>query len=85
MKYLLRRLFVKQLATLNEVNAFRTGGMSLFVVICYGNLQKEIPMFVLLFTALLLLDVSLAMAKHGLVSESKRHYNSKEIYGQTQQ
>lgn len=41
----LRRLFVKQLATLNEVNAFRTGGMSLFVVICYGNLQKEIPMY----------------------------------------
>lgn len=43
----LRRLFVKQLATLNEVNAFRTGGMSLFVVICYGNLQKEIPMYTL--------------------------------------
>lgn len=42
----LRRLFVKQLATLNEVNAFCSEGMSLFVVICYGNLQKEIPMYV---------------------------------------
>lgn len=68
----LRRLFVKQLATLNEVNAFPTGGMSLFVVICYGNLQKEIPMYVRLLTTLLL-DVSLANAKHGLVSALKRH------------
>lgn len=69
----LRRLFVKQVADLNEVKAFRSGGMSLFVVICCGNLQKEIPMLARLLCRTLSVDVSLAGAKHGLVCHRLRH------------